>query len=344
MPKVENTDSFNSKIKPPINNLPLVPKFIERFIFNFADKRQQAAHQKITINRRQLYILPTRQGMTYFIVLILILLGAINYENSLGFMLAFLLGALGFLGMVYTHQNINRLTIKIARAEPVFAGQTILFPIQICAENANSYPNLKLLSNSGHTCSAHIIDSNETSCKLPLDAPCRGYISVGKIKFFSEFPLGLFHAWSWLKLDSKCLVYPSPDTHHYPLHFDQHSGQGTGSTNQQGVDDFAGIRQYQDGDLPNHMAWKAIAKTNKLQTKLFTNDSARKIWIDWKHTDETLDLEFRLSILCRMVLDASDKNIVYGLNIPGVIISPSAGLQHKQNCLKALALFGHDKV
>jgi len=323
------------------SGLPLVPQIFERFIFNWAEKRQQAAQHQQTINRRQLYILPTRNGIIYFFVLLLILLGAINYENSLGYMLTFLLGSMGFLGMIYTHQNINQLNVKIGRAEPVFAGQGILFPIFISCKKNTIHPNLKLLSESGQISSAHLINASETSIKLELATTQRGYISIGRIKLFSEYPLGLFHAWSWLKLDSRCLVYPAPDSHHYPLHFAKDSKQGSDNSDKHGVDDFAGIREYQAGDSPTYMAWKAIAKTGILQTKLFTNDTAEKTWINWIHTSETLDIEKRLSILCRMILDASDKNIIYGLKIPGATLPPASSLQHKQQCLKALALFGN---
>ncbi|VAW59771.1 hypothetical protein MNBD_GAMMA08-658 [hydrothermal vent metagenome] len=323
------------------SNLPLIPRFFERSILRWADKRQPSTNQKIIIDRRSLYILPTRHGIAYFISSLLILFGSINYENSLGFMLAFLLGSLGFVGMIYTHQNINRLQLKVGRAEPVFCGQTILFPIHISSSEISTHPNLKLQSETGQTVTTHFINETSVDCKLQLTSSQRGYTSPGRIKLFTEYPLGLFHAWSWLTLDSRCLVYPAPDPHHYPLNFSADTQHGTSISDKQGVDDFAGIRQYNEGDLPNHLAWKAIAKTGTLQTKLFNSESAEKIWIMWSHTNETLDIEHRLSILCRMILDASEKNIIYGINIPGSVISPSSGLQHKQRCLKELALFGH---
>jgi len=325
------------------SSLPLIPRFFERTILRWADKRQPPTNQKIIIDRRCLYILPTRYGMAYFVSSLLILFGSINYENSLGFMLAFLLGSLGFIGMIYTHQNINRLQLKTGRAEPVFCGQSILFPIHISSSEIATHPNLKLQSETGQIVTTHFINETRVDCKLQLTSNQRGYTSLGRIKLFTEYPLGLFHAWSWLKLDSRCLVYPAPDSHHYPLGFSADEQQGTSISDKQGVDDFAGIRQYNEGDLPNHLAWKAIAKTGILQTKLFNSESAKKIWIKWSHTNETLDIEHRLSILCRMILDASEKNIVYGINIPGSVISPSSGLQHKQRCLKVLALFGYSK-
>jgi len=323
------------------SSLPLIPEFIERFIQNWSDKRQPDAGHQTTINRHQLYILPTRHGLAYFFVLLLILFGSINYEISLGFMLTFLLGSLGLLGMIYTHQNLNQITVKIGRAEPVFAKQNIQFPIYISQTSDSNHTNLKLLSETGQVVTTHLINNKTTECKLPYTAVHRGYLSVGRIKIHTEYPLGLFHAWSWLKLDSRCLVYPAPALQHQPLMYTDENDSGSINSELQGVDDFLGIREYNAGDLPNHMAWKAIAKTGELQTKLFNTDAAKRISINWNQTQETLDIERRLSILCRMILDASENNIIYGLEIPGVSISPNSGLQHKHRCLKALALFGH---
>lgn len=325
------------------SNLPLIPQFIENFIQSWSDKRQPVASSHIDINRHRLYILPTRHGVTYFVVLLLILFAAINYEISLGFMLAFLLGSLGFLGMIYTHQNINQLKLQIGQAESVYVGQDILYPITISQVSLNSRANIKLLSETGQVINTYLINESSTECKLPITAKYRGYIKPHRIKLFSEYPLGLFHAWSWLNLDAQCLVYPAPDPHHYPLISSEENSTGQSISNRQGVDDFSGIRQYQVGDQLNHMAWKAIAKTGELQTKLFNIESSHEILISWSQTDETLDIEQRLSILSRMVLDASEKNLHFSLQIPGCTIPSASGRQHKHRCLKSLALFGHPK-
>ena len=322
------------------NSLPLVPRFAEHFIQRFAKKRQPPATHQVEINRHFLYILPTRHGVVFFIVLLLVLFGAINYENSLGFMLAFLLGALSLLGMIYTHQNINKLNVHIGRAEPVFVGQDMSFPITLSQQAKQLRPAIQLLSQTEQISHAHLINQTSTTSQLSCTAQHRGYSTPGQIKLFTEFPFGLFHAWSWLNLDSRCLVYPAPYPHSLPNFKTNHEARGSTTNIKQGIDDFSGIRSYQDGDQPNHMAWKAIAKTGKLQTKLFSNETSQDIWLSWDQFDPTLDIEHRLSLLCRMVLDAGKHSRNFGLDIPGTKISPSHGLQHKQQCLKALALFG----
>ena len=50
------------------------------------------------LDRRHVYIFPTRHGFTLGVMLVVILLGAINYDNALGYLLAFLLGGLFLLG------------------------------------------------------------------------------------------------------------------------------------------------------------------------------------------------------------------------------------------------------
>ena len=321
-------------------NLPLLPRFAERFIQGWAKKRHPPPSHQIEIDRHHLYILPTRHGVLYFMVLLLILFGAINYENSLGFMLAFLLGSLALLGMIYTHQNINKLNVHIGRAEPVFVGQDMLFPISLSQKTPQLRPAIQLRSSTSQISHAHLLNTTNTNSQLVCTAQHRGYSSPGQIKLFSEFPFGLFHAWSWLNLDSRCLVYPAPYSHHIPITKAEQEINGTTSNIKYGTDDFSGIRQYQAGDLPNHMAWKAIAKTGKLQTKLFSNETSQDMWIRWTQLEPALDTEHRLSQLCRMILDASKHDLNFGLDLPGTKIPPSHGLQHKQKCLKSLALIG----
>ena len=181
----------------------------------------------------------------------------------------------------------------------------------------------------------------EATFQLPITAQQRGRLNIQKIKVFTEFPLGLFHAWSWIELNAHCIVYPAPDLHAPRLSY-QGELQGIHSNETIGSDDFAGIREYQRGDAPNHLAWKAIAKTDELQTKQFHADAGQEIWLSWYQLSDRLSTEKRLSILCRWILDADKQGIGYGLETPEVSLSPASGLHHRHACLKSLAVFGEN--
>lgn len=326
------------------SGLPLIPDFFARRIERWADGRMDTNRQQTTIDRRRLYILPTRNGITFFITILVILAGAINYENSLGFMLCFLLGSIGFLGMIHTHQNLNHLQLSMMSARPVFAGQTARFPIQISSARGLTYYNVRFQGKTSDIGTGHLTKGEvDSRVEIPVTTQQRGRLTLSRIKVYTEFPLGLFHAWSWLKLESQCLVYPKPDEH--PPQFNR-LGQQTGlhTIEQNGYDDFAGIREYQKGDAPMHMAWKAIARTGQLYSKHFHVQVGDDIWFDWYQLPEIMDMEKKLSILCRWVLDGDHHGLKYGLIMPGQRISPDSGLHHKQRCLKALALFGVDNT
>ncbi len=326
------------------SELPLLPRSLERLIKQWASRRLNPPSSEAIINRQRLYILPTSHGVTIFTILLLILLGAINYENSLGYMLAFLMGALGFLSMVHTHQNINHMKLQLANPRPVFAGQLAHFPLTLSFKRPGMHPALQVQAENGDAICAHLLDDTAIDIMLPVATHQRGYMPIPRLKIFSEFPLGLFHAWSWVQLESHCLVYPTPAPSHLPVSHTSSDPLGQQSSESTGVDEFAGIRKYQPGDPPSHMAWKAIARTGELQSKLFTSDSSNDLHIRWDSLNPGLDTEKRLSILCRLVIDAHDHGLSYSFDIPGTSLPSASGQHHRDLCLKALALFGTQPV
>jgi uncharacterized protein (DUF58 family) len=325
-----------------VNQLPLIPDFMARGIERWAARRMPRSDKTVCLDRRRLYILPTRNGMIFSLVLLVILAGAINYQNSMGYLLTFLTLAIMLLGMIATHQNLNNLCISFIQAPPVFAGQIAKFSLALANANQRAQYNIQLQCQDGAAASAHLAEHEpDTHIDLPVSAIKRGYLNLPRIRVYTEFPLGLFYAWSWIELDGRCLVYPSPADH--PPKFDlrgQQSGQH--SSDQIGEDDFTGIRHYQTGDSPKRMAWKSIARSGIWTTKIFHADAGEEIWLSWQQLPDTLSIENRLSILCRWVLDAHRQGVNYGMDIPGTSIHVGTGLQHQQQCLRALALFGYN--
>ncbi len=76
----------------------------------FADRGVEPG--SILLTRRRIYILPTRPGIGFAVVLLMTLAGSINYQLSLGFVLTFLLVAMAFNAMLYTFRNLVRLRVS----------------------------------------------------------------------------------------------------------------------------------------------------------------------------------------------------------------------------------------
>ena len=99
---------------------------IEDFIF----KSQAREPAPILLHRRRIYILPTKHGLTFALMLLLLFIGSLNYTLSLGYLLTFFLAALGIVAMLHTFRNLQGLLVRWRVSEPVFAGDNALFPLQ----------------------------------------------------------------------------------------------------------------------------------------------------------------------------------------------------------------------
>ena len=98
---------------------------------NWIAREPPASQREVLLDRRRVYILPTRAGLAFGLVLLALLIGAINYELQLGFLLTFLVAGVAIAGMHHTHRNLARLTLRAHHAENVFAGDAASFHLAI---------------------------------------------------------------------------------------------------------------------------------------------------------------------------------------------------------------------
>jgi uncharacterized protein (DUF58 family) len=295
----------------------------------------------IVLVQRRVFILPTRQGLVFAVVLLVMLAGSINYSLGLGFVLTFLLGALGVNAMIYTFRNLANLRIMGGRTRPVFAGDTALFTVHL--ENggdADRYA-IGLTHDRKQASFVDLMARSSTPATAAVPAPRRGVLRPGRLTLFTRFPLGLYYAWAYLDLDLRCIVYPRPAPAGLPMP-PAATSAGAGAERGQGQEDFSGLRQYNLGDSPRHIAWKAAARDQGLLTKQFTGRAETELWLDWAQLPPQMGVEERLSHLARWVLDAHAAGLTYGLRLPGANVEMAAGVAQRDRCLETLALYNSD--
>ena len=293
----------------------------------------------VILVHRRVYIVPTRLGWMFGATVVVLLVGSINYTLSLGFALTFLLAGLGLAGMVHTARNLARVAISTGRVEPAFAGDSAQFRLYLDGRAAFDRPAiLARHMGSGSQLVIDIAAGGVSEVVLAVPATRRGWLALGRVMLETRFPLGLFRAWSYVEPDARCLVYPRPERSPLP----PYSGQavaGALHAPTPGSDDFAGLRGYQRSDSPRHIAWKAVARSEEMLTKLFAGDAAAELWLDARLLPGGLTLEQTLSRLAGWVLAADRAGAHYGLRLGGVEIPPGRGDAHRAACLQALALY-----
>ena len=296
----------------------------------------------ITISPRQVYILPTRYGLLFAILVVVILIASINSASNLGFLTGFFLASIGLVSMVLTWWNLAGLRITPLSTDPVFAGNKARFMLRLHNARKRSRPGIAVSTASGET-AASVTDvdaSSDSTTGVMLHALRRGIFRAGRIRLSTDYPLGLFHAWCYLQTNQQCIVFPSPARAAPRLTSPDDSGTESGDLGR-GADDFIGHRYYRDGDPLQHVDWKVAARERGLFSKLFGGDRADQHCLDWEALPD-VGTEERLRLLSRAILDASEMRMDYSLKLPGTEIEASRGKRHELQCLTALALFGLD--
>jgi uncharacterized protein (DUF58 family) len=293
----------------------------------------------LRLGQRRVFIVPSRGGLLFALALIVMLLGAVNYNLALGHALVFLLAGLGIVGMIHTFRNLHGLVVTPGRCEPVFAGETAHFPLVLDNDRPSPRPALELAADLGFPVNATVDGKKSTKTNIPLTAARRGWLELPRVRLSTRYPLGLFTAWAYLQPAMRCLVYPCPVA--APLPPALPAAAGGERSGDGGQEDFAGFRQRQPADSPRHVAWKASARDMEgpLLVKQFAGGAQVEGVFDWQQTDPSLPEETRLGILTGWVLAADAADIRYGLRLPALDIPSASGDAHRQRCLEALALF-----
>ena len=119
---------------------------------------------RATLRQRHIYILPTRYGFILSGILILMLLGALNYGSNLGFFYTFLLSGIGF--------GLGR---------PVFAGQMIQYIVFIENNSRFERPAIELQVGESEPVQADLPGNGKVELMLSSVAKQRGYQRLGRV-------------------------------------------------------------------------------------------------------------------------------------------------------------------
>lgn len=295
----------------------------------------------IVLSQRRVYVLPTRAGLAFGAAILVLLLGAINYSLSLGHAITFLLAGLGVISILETFRNLLGLRIEAMHNAPVFVGEQAGFTLLLRNERADERRRLALRPVDGQAVWVDLPAQGDQVVVLRLPARRRGWLPLPRVTVETRWPLGLIRAFSYCAPDARCLIWPRPALTALPLPRGRATAGGMQSDGR-GGEDFAGLRQHQPADPPQHVAWKAAARMGleaDLLTKLFTDTLSETVLLDWHALPAHLDVEQRLSLLTRWVLDAHQQARPWGLRLPGRELPTAQGEAHLARCLEALALF-----
>jgi uncharacterized protein (DUF58 family) len=126
------------------------------------------------------------------------LIGAINYNLSLGHALIFLLAGLGLVAMVHTFHNLFGLRLTPGRCEAAFAGDLARFPLQLENPRRQLRRALEFSFADQPTVTVDLPPGKgRATIAVPFATQRRGRLDPGRVTLATRYPLGLFRAWSY---------------------------------------------------------------------------------------------------------------------------------------------------
>ena len=301
-------------------------------------KRQGDDTLPLTLARRRLYILPTGTGVTFSVLLFLMLLAGLNYANSLALFLTFLLAGFTMVAMHQCHRNLLGTHLVSATAHPSFAGRA--GRLDLTFENTAASARFRIAAEleGQPPVLVDVPAGGQRTIHLGVPTQRRGLLHIERLRLMTTHPFGLFRAWTWIHASIEILVYPQPRGV-LPRPLSQGVKAGAQSVSIPGSDEWLGLRPFRDGDSPRQVDWKAYAREAPLLVKEYSAVASELRVFDF-NTLTHLDTEARLEQITRWTVDAELSGERYALALPDARLPPGCGAEHRHRCLSALAMFG----
>jgi uncharacterized protein (DUF58 family) len=275
------------------------------------------------------------------LLLLLLLLLGINFQNNLVYLFCCWLASLLVINILYTYRNLSGIRLKAIAGKSCFAEQNAIFEIDV-SRNGKAKYSIELGWPEQDWLHLDLSSEQNLRIKLSHFASERGVVKPPRIHLITRYPTGLCRAWAYAHLDLRAIVYPKP-REGLQLHRPNRGGEEAedGIEIAGGSSDFAGVRPYQPGDAPKQIHWPVYARTRELATREFVDYESHDLWLDFDNL--TLQgTENRLSHLCARILELHREQKTYGLKVPGTRVKPGQGDNHRNRCLTVLALYDRE--
>ncbi|MDX1392399.1 MAG: DUF58 domain-containing protein [Rheinheimera sp.] len=299
-----------------------------RILSRYLDKRQPPA-DSVTLVQKLIFILPSRYGWWFLLLIVLLYLLGTNYQNNLILLLCYLLLSLFLFSIALCYANMSGLTLHCRTAPEGYAGSTLHAEILLSSAKHHQMLELCFIAQPPST----MLTTLQTNVSVPLHTKVRGRFMLPRLKISSQYPFGLWRAWSYVALQQHYWVYPAPENVPGEALSSEQDNSHTASPS---MDTLA---PYRSGDSLRHIIWKRLARDpmNPVVRQHFIAPEAQPDWVVVPALSAEA-LERALRKACYRLLELEQQGGVYGLKLPGQTVTQAQGAAHLQRCLQALAL------
>ncbi len=304
--------------------------------------RKHGQHDQHRLRANSMLLVPTRFGMAWLLLLLLLWLAAINYQNGLILLMTFVLFAFWLLALHLTNAQLSGLRLQLKAVSPGVLGAN--HELRLLVTSPKQVLQLQLdwsgqhgaqLQSQSQGLVLSLQANTEQSLSLYCQSSQRGWQSLPLLKVSTQAPWGLFYCAAYLQFESKLLAWPKPVAAEPQALAMGEADEDIGQLGKQQGDEFDSVVAADPMAKQQRILWRRYLRTGELLQARFEQPLAiaHLSWYAYPH----LPVEQRLSALCAALLEAKEQGARVGLELPGRQFEADLGQAHYLNLLQALA-------
>lgn len=293
---------------------------IKKYWQNWLSRRFQVKESK-QLAQRDVLVFFNREGYLYLVLLIITFIAGINYGNNLVLALCFLLASILVLSFYLAFKQLYGLTVnyEVAELGQVEQALTIKFNFTPQKNQIHLHLRTEYLKQA-----KKITVLNSPLMVEFLEIPQqRGQYHLPRFYFYSVYPFGIIRAWSLIYPQKKVWIAPKA----LEFNLNQFGFNQNQQDQKQGIEDFSHLREFQQGDQLNRVAWQQLAKGRGLLVKQFEEYEQQHQHFDYVLMPAHLHEE-KLSQLMFLLEQAQMQQSGFSLSLPSKDLPFGQGEQH----------------
>ncbi len=289
------------------------------------------------VGQRQLFVLPSLNGVLWLVLALVIWLTGINYQNGLVLIIAYLMGSIWLAAMWLCYRNLHGLQYHISAIRHAEAGEQA--EVDIAFSSKRTRYDIAVRCTTGEWRYTDVSSDSQGSVRVLVDLPHRGVFRLPALRLETRQPFDLAVVWSQLRLSCELLAYPvakSAMVNAIPT--DASASEHERPSNRGDVD---GLTEWQAGQETKHLRWQHYLLTGEARLLHFAEPAGAQSQMIALDQYSHLGLEAALSAMAERANHYHEHEIAFGLSLGNQTIDINAGAQHLSNVREALARYGH---
>lgn len=289
------------------------------------------------VGQRQLFVLPSLNGMLWLVLALIIWLTGINYQNGLVLLVAYLMASIWLAAMWLCYRNLLGIAFHIAAVRHAQAGEQAEVDIEFTSQRARY--DIAVRCTTGDWRYTDVSGQSNGKVRVLVDLPTRGVYTLPALRIETRQPFDLAVVWSQLRLSCELLAYPVAKS---ALASVEDVYDGAAQLTRRSVHgDIDGLTDWQEGQETTHLRWQHYLLTGEARVLDFAEPRAASSQMLSLQQYAHLSTEAALAAIAYQAETYYHNQIAYGVDLGRTKLAVGLGSEQLNLLREALARYGN---